>query len=91
MLQSKKFCLIFRVNTSIKQPENHFIMCKAEYISMLEQAATIRLPDCPGQPLFGLGNHDVQYRRIAQLGKFKLKVSLHQSYHTSYKTVKNMV
>ena len=25
-----------------------------------KQAATIRLPNCPGQPLFGLGNHDLQ-------------------------------
>ena len=49
------------------------------------QAATNRLPDCPGQSFFffGLGNHD--YRRIARPGKFKSEVSLHQSYHTSYK------
>ena len=27
---------------------------------MICQGATIRLPDCPGQPSFGLGNHDLQ-------------------------------
>ena len=24
------------------------------------QSVTIRLPDCPGQSIFGLGNHDLQ-------------------------------
>ena len=33
-----------------------------ELIGLLRcyQAATIRLPDCPGQPLLGFGNHDLQ-------------------------------
>ena len=34
MLKSQKFLLIFGVNTS-KLWENHYIMCKAEYMNML--------------------------------------------------------
>ena len=33
------------------------------------QAVTIRLPDCPGRPLFGLGNHDL--KKNCPTGKFK--------------------
>ena len=28
--------------------------------ALYKQAAPTGLPDCPGQPLFGLGNHDLQ-------------------------------
>ena len=52
------------------------------------QAGTNRLPDCPGQSLFGLSA--MNNRRIAQLGKFKkLEVSLHQSHQTYYKYQKS--
>ena len=47
---------------------------------------TIRLPDCLGQSHFGWGNNDLHYYKIlARTGKYKSEVSLHQSYHLSYK------
>ena len=51
------------------------------------QAVTIRLLDCQGQSF--LLRAIMTYRRIAQAGKFKSQVSLHQSYHTSYKHQKS--
>ena len=46
--------------------------------------------------LIARGNHLLLWatmicRRIARLGKFKLEVSLHQSYRTSYKNIQNHV
>ena len=35
-------------------------MILVKRIDRPQQAAAIRLPDCPGQQFFGLGNHDLQ-------------------------------
>ena len=40
----------------------------------------MRLPDCPGNHFLVWAT--TIYKRIARLGKFKLKVSLHQSKYT---------
>ena len=40
-----------------KTPIEHFL---GVHCYCLRQAATIRLPNCPGQPRFGLNNHDLQ-------------------------------
>ena len=73
-----------------------FCVCHAPYIKSIQeqrdllgfkdmylQAATIRLPDCAGQSLFVQAT--IGYIIFARLGKYISEVSLHQSYHLSYK------
>ena len=55
-----------------------FCISKLPMFMYLKQAATIRLPDCLGQSLFGSCNNI--YIILAWPGKYKSEVSLHQAY-----------
>ena len=51
-----KFLINETGSSSLTSHKAHLFLDPDSYT----QAVTIRLPDCPGQPLFGLDNHDLQ-------------------------------
>ena len=58
------------------------------YLITCWQAATIRLPNCPGQPLFGLGNHDLQ--RNCSTGQVQIESKLISMLSQKLQTPKNI-